>query len=387
MHRDDEDGAVLASPDEILTEAGLEPEDAPVSADLHNVQDMHDARDLEHSENVENVSQLADVLPHIDHTASEMPHKHAQEVLDDSVVTPLEAAAAASVSDDMSSSQAELFETSEGVDDADLKPSINELVADLEALIFASGTTALSMPEIRRVFGRLWGEDDLERRAVLLKRLDKAYALLWERWDRSDKALGFDLVQVGEGVCFRTHPRHSQVLQAWMDRKPPKLSRPALETLAIIAYRQPTTKVEVDDIRGVDSAGTVRMLVERDLVRIVGKADEPGRPLLYGTTRGFLTFFNLSNLNHLPSLRQFHELDDNSQTHLASFDKKNGGLRSLAESAPSLGFEEEGPLADLEQAVAGLKDAAASSEEALNEAGYGSDEEGEETEEPKRAAS
>jgi segregation and condensation protein B len=83
-----------------------------------------------------------------------------------------------------------------------------------------------------------------------------------------------------------------------------------LETLAIVAYRQPITRPEIDDIRGVDSASTLRVLLERNLLRIVGKKEEPGRPVLYGTTKFFLEFFQLRDLKDLPSLKEFTELSE-----------------------------------------------------------------------------
>jgi segregation and condensation protein B len=95
--------------------------------------------------------------------------------------------------------------------------------------------------------------------------------------------------------------------------KPVRLTRAQVETLAIAAYRQPITRPEVDDIRGVDSGATLKLLLERDLVRILGKKDEPGRPILYGTTNQFLEFFGLKSLKDLPTLKEFTELSDESR--------------------------------------------------------------------------
>ena len=92
-----------------------------------------------------------------------------------------------------------------------------------------------------------------------------------------------------------------------------RLTRAQVETLAIIAYRQPITRPEVDDVRGVDSGPVLKLLLERDLVRILGKRDEPGRPLIYGTTSHFLEFFGLKSLKDLPTLREFTELSDESR--------------------------------------------------------------------------
>jgi segregation and condensation protein B len=95
--------------------------------------------------------------------------------------------------------------------------------------------------------------------------------------------------------------------------KPVRLTRAQVETLAIIAYRQPVTRPEIEDVRGVDGGAVLKLLLDRDLVRILGKKDEPGRPLLYGTTSHFLEFFGLKSLRDLPTLREFTELTDESK--------------------------------------------------------------------------
>jgi segregation and condensation protein B len=95
--------------------------------------------------------------------------------------------------------------------------------------------------------------------------------------------------------------------------RPVRLSRAQVETLAIIAYRQPVTRPEIDDVRGVDSGPVLKLLLERDLVRILGKRDEVGRPIIYGTTPGFLEFFGLNSLKDLPTLKEFTELTEESR--------------------------------------------------------------------------
>jgi segregation and condensation protein B len=92
-----------------------------------------------------------------------------------------------------------------------------------------------------------------------------------------------------------------------------RLTRAQLETLAIIAYRQPITRPEIEDIRGVDSGATLRLLLDRALIRVLGKKEEPGRPILYGTTREFLDFFSLGDLRELPTLREYSELSPENQ--------------------------------------------------------------------------
>jgi segregation and condensation protein B len=138
------------------------------------------------------------------------------------------------------------------------------------------------------------------------------------------------------------------------EEKPQRLSQAALETLAIVAYRQPVTKPEIDDIRGVDCGATLRLLLDRSLVRIVGKKDEPGRPMLYATSKEFLSFFNLGNLAQLPTLREFHELTPDSVEELDTFDQKNPTLKDLSDQAKKLRLDEEPAVAALDDAMAQL---------------------------------
>jgi segregation and condensation protein B len=95
-----------------------------------------------------------------------------------------------------------------------------------------------------------------------------------------------------------------------------KLSRSALESLAIIAYKQPLVRAEIEEIRGVETSGVLRTLCERKLVRIVGRKDVPGRPIMYGTTKFFLEHFGLQDLSQLPPLREFKELGESEQALL-----------------------------------------------------------------------
>jgi segregation and condensation protein B len=112
---------------------------------------------------------------------------------------------------------------------------------------------------------------------------------------------------------MRSNPVYADYVQKLLALRPVRLSRAQLETLAIIAYRQPVTRPEVDDIRGVDSGPVLKGLLERDLIKIVGKKDEVGRPMLYGTAPTFLELFSLESLNDLPSLKEFTELSDESR--------------------------------------------------------------------------
>ncbi len=124
---------------------------------------------------------------------------------------------------------------------------------------------------------------------------------------------GIQLDEVGGAWVFRTNPVYAPFVRELTGQKPVKLTRAQIETLSILAYRQPITRPEIDDIRGVDSGPVLKMLLERDLIKILGKKDEPGRPILYGTTPQFLEFFGIASLKDLPTLREFTELNDDSK--------------------------------------------------------------------------
>jgi len=121
---------------------------------------------------------------------------------------------------------------------------------------------------------------------------------------------GIVLHEVADGWQLRTSPDATDFARRFLQVKPQRLTRAALETLAIVAYRQPVTRPEVEEIRGVDSGAVMKALLERKLLKILGKKEEPGRPILYGTTREFLEFFALKDLASMPTLREFHELSE-----------------------------------------------------------------------------
>ena len=166
----------------------------------------------------------------------------------------------------------------------------------VEALIFAS-----DKPIKDREVARLASAPVKQVREVLAE-LRAVYA---ER--------GIVLSEIAGGWLFRTAAQFAPFVRELSAERPVRLTRAQVETLAIVAYRQPVTRPEIDDIRGVDSGATLKLLLERDLVRILGKKDEPGRPLLYGTTTQFLEFFGLKSLKDLPTLKEFTELSEESR--------------------------------------------------------------------------
>jgi segregation and condensation protein B len=144
---------------------------------------------------------------------------------------------------------------------------------------------------------------------------------------------GIQLDEVAGGWIFRTSAAYAPFVRDLTKQKPVRLTRAQVETLAIIAYRQPVTRPEVDDIRGVDSGPVLKLLLERDLVRILGKKDEPGRPLIYGTTVVFLEFFGLRSLKDLPTLAEFTELNEDSRRVV---ERELGEVLDSSQPAPAV---------------------------------------------------
>jgi len=136
--------------------------------------------------------------------------------------------------------------------------------------------------------------------------VEAAVARLRETCDASGR--GICLTEVAGGYQLRSRPENADYIRRLIRGKSFKFSRSALETLAVIAYRQPITRAEVEYLRGVDTGGVLKTLLEKKMVRIIGKKDIPGKPLIYGTTREFLEAFSLKDLASLPTLKDIQEL-------------------------------------------------------------------------------
>jgi segregation and condensation protein B len=119
---------------------------------------------------------------------------------------------------------------------------------------------------------------------------------------------GVRLVEVAGGYQLRTAKGNAEWVKKFLGGRPARMGRATLETLAIIAYRQPITKAEIEAIRGVDIDGVITTLLERNLIRAVARKDVPGRPFLYGTTAEFLQLFNLKDLSYLPTLKEMEDI-------------------------------------------------------------------------------
>jgi segregation and condensation protein B len=186
------------------------------------------------------------------------------------------------------------------------------------------------------------------------KELVKELELEYERDDRA-----FEIWEVAGGYQIRTRPAFAGYVRQLQRERTLRLSRPALETLAVVAYKQPVTRAEIENIRGVDVGAMVRSLVERKLVRVAGHREVPGRPLLYATSRRFLEVFGFASLGDLPSLREIDELilpgmlgSDSEMDEPASTSEDLGGgaaasLETLGSGAEEGGAEVDGGRGEL----------------------------------------
>ncbi len=195
---------------------------------------------------------------------------------------------------------------------------IDKVKAALEALLLASDE-----PLDRKMLQKCLPEVDGD----LLKR-----ALENLRLEYSGTHRGIHLVEVAGGMQLRTNPAFKDTILQMYEAKPRKLSRAAMETLAIIAYQQPLTRADVEEIRGVDSSGVIRTLEEHDLVQTIGRLDDLGRPHIYGTTDRFLEFFGLDSLADLPTLDEseieaLHEMYADELAEAAEADAQDAGNR------------------------------------------------------------
>jgi segregation and condensation protein B len=177
---------------------------------------------------------------------------------------------------------------------------MENIKAIIEALVLVS-ESPLTLDKICAVLA------EVERDQVQ-DALDKLIAEYEERQS------GICLQEVAGGYQFRTRAELSNWVKKLKGTKPASLSPASLETLAIVAYRQPIVMAEIESIRGVDVSAPLRGLLDKKLVRIVGRKDVPGKPIIYGTTRKFLEVFNLKDLSELPTLRELKELNQSQET-------------------------------------------------------------------------
>jgi segregation and condensation protein B len=164
----------------------------------------------------------------------------------------------------------------------------------IESLLFVS-EEPLNLERIKAVVG--FAEIPDIRRA--LKALEDEY---------ETRGGGFTLRAVAGGYQLRTRAEHKEYIKRLVRSTPPRLSRAALETLAVVAYYKPITRTDIEHIRGVDCGGVLRMLLERKLIRVLGRKEVPGRPMIYETTKRFLEVFDLRDIRDLPTINEIESL-------------------------------------------------------------------------------
>ena len=195
-----------------------------------------------------------------------------------------------------------------------------QLKSAIEALLFIGGGP-LSVERLKSIFEEA-SKEQIEAQLQELKA------------DYDAREAGVMVAEVANGYQLATRPEQSVWVKKFKTVKvTTRLSRPALETLAIIAYKQPVTRPEIEAIRGVNIGGIVRNLMERRLVKIVGKKDVPGKPMLYGTSVEFLQYFGLKDLSSLPTLREFQELDANEDAMVEALPERDDSTDPLQDEA------------------------------------------------------
>lgn len=223
-----------------------------------------------------------------------------------------------------------------------------ELQRVIEAVLFASPRPTAA-GDLRDVLRDAAGEDDAAAELGNCSE-DEVEAVLSELSQRYEtERRGFRLERIAGGYQISTDPECAPWVRVFLDEgRSSRLSRPALETLAIVAYRQPATRVEVEGIRGVNADGVLSLLLERGLVRIAGRSDGPGRPFLYGTTREFLEHFRLSSLEDLPEGQVLRRTADDLARRRAEHERAEQAAEAAADDGPGDGetMPEPAPAAD-----------------------------------------
>lgn len=242
----------------------------------------------------------------------------------------------------------------------------------IEAIVFAS-SEPVSARKITEIIAQGEEQLELETDAVenFIEKLNRRY---------EENGLAFEIRRVGGGYTFATRKRYESWLSIFQHEEAyRKLSQAAIETLAIVAYKQPVTKPEVDDIRGVDSGYILRQLLEKVLIEVAGRMDAPGKPLIYRTTRHFLKHFGINSLDELPKPREIEEIlkdDDMSEHRQFLFDRQLELEQMQAEVE-----EEEADIVDpsLVEAVESLREEDVPRESEAGEGGAEPETDGEES--------
>ena len=181
-------------------------------------------------------------------------------------------------------------------------PELERLRPILECLLFVAGEP-VTPEQVARALG-------LE--------IEVAVSALEDLREHYPASGGLHVVRVAGGYQLRTRPEYAEFITRFLQPDPQRLSRQAVETLAVIAYKQPITQPEIDSLRGVSSSGVLKTLLDRGLIREAGRKDSPGRPILYETTTEFLKHFGLADLSELPNLEEASRATDDEANRRAA---------------------------------------------------------------------
>ena len=198
---------------------------------------------------------------------------------------------------------------------------MENLKSIIESLLFIS-EEPLSIEKIKKTL------ETVERKEIrdALNSLAQGY---------NYRKCGILLREVAGGYQLRTHPDNAEWIKRLIQPNPVRLSKASLETLAIVAYKQPVIRSDIEHIRGVDCGGVLRMLLERKLIRVLGRKEIPGRPLIYATTKFFLELFDLKDLKDLPTLKEIEALGESAPNENTDSPPANVDERTPSQTAES----------------------------------------------------
>lgn len=199
-----------------------------------------------------------------------------------------------------------------------------KIVRIIEASLLAAGST-LSKDKMLELFG--------EEEKIKPEQIKAAV----EQLQQEAEGRGIELVEVASGYRYQARQEYAEWIARLWEERPARYSRALLETLSLIAYRQPTTRSDIEQVRGVSvSSSIIKTLLEREWIRVVGHRDVPGKPALYATTKSFLDYFNLKSLDELPSLSELKDLDNlNPELKFDVDDESSNATDESSESTPS----------------------------------------------------
>lgn len=181
--------------------------------------------------------------------------------------------------------------------------------AVLEGLLFLVGDEGITLTRLKEIL-----EIDDDELNSTIETLEKEY-------DKNNRGIKLELL--GNKLKLTTKKEHKEYYERLVETDDSLLSQASLETLAIIAYNQPITRANIDEIRGIDSSYVIRKLLLKNLIKDMGRSDAPGRPILYGVTDEFLDYFGLSNIDELPKLEEVEIAEDETDLFASKYNELN----------------------------------------------------------------